>query len=301
MKRWLQPVIDRSDRVLLTVMLGVFLWMGYQAYQRFALIDTISAGNPMPGVASRPYEPNPASPLRIVTQTWEKAPAQTSGKEWVYDVFTPPVIYYNPVTLQFTVSAPEFDRPVAITEDTFNLELLEVRPQPFRLQLVGYVGRDGDHLASFESVSTGETMTGRPGRRFDSVGVTLRSFELRKEAIPAGGTTPVFDTVAVAVVFDEETGQDWVLTDKTKAMLPGPEAVFRIAGNPIIEYLLKEGAEIRNGTQVYTIEALILSPSQATIRLTDPALPEPIRRTILPSPRYIDAKRKPQATGTRRN
>lgn len=298
MKRWLQPLIDRSDRILLAVMLGVFLWMGYQAYQRFTLIDTISAGDPMPGVAPRPYVPNPANPLRIVTQTWEKAPPQSSGREWVYDVFTPPVIYYNPVTLQFTVSPPEFERPVELAEDTFDLELLEVRPQPFRLQLVGYVGREGDHLASFESVSTGETMTGRPGRRFDQVGVTLRSFELRKEAIPAGGGTPVFDTVAVAVVYDEETGQDWVLTDKTRAMLPGPEAVFRISGNPIIEYLLKEGAEVSNGRQVYTIDALMLSPSQATITLTDPDLPEPISRTIYPVPRYINADpRRPDLPG----
>lgn len=291
MKRWLQPLIDRSDRILLGAMLLAFLWMGFQAYQRFSLIDTVSAGDPMPGVAARPYQPNPATPLRIVTQTWEKAPPQSSGKEWVYDVFTPPVIYYNPVTLQFTVSPPEFARPVEFTEDTFDLELLEVRPQPFRLQLVGYIGREGDHLASFESVSTGATMTGRPGKRFPSVGVTLRSFELRKEAIPAGGSTPVFDTVAVAVVYDEETGEDWLLTDKTKAMLPGPEAVFRISGNPIIEYLLKESAEVVNGRQVYTIDALILSPSQATVTLTDPDLPEPVTRTIYPVPRYIDSGR----------
>lgn len=287
MKRWLQPLIDRSDRILLAIMLGLFLWMGYEAYQRFALIDTISAGDPMPGVAAKPYEPNPATPLRIVTQTWENAPPQSSGKEWVYDVFTPPVIYYNPVTLQFTVSPPEFERAVEVAEDTFDLQLLEVRPQPFRLQLVGYVGREGDHLASFENVSTGETMTGRPGRRFDSVGITLRSFELRKEAIPTGGGSPVFETVAVAVVYDEETGQDWVLTDQTRAMLPGPEAVFRIAGNPIIEYLLKEGAEVTNGRQVYTIDALVLSPSQATVTLVEPDRPEPLTRTIYPVPRYM--------------
>ncbi len=300
MMRWVRPVINRSDRILLAIMLAGFLWMGFRAYQRFSLIDTISAGDSTPGVPPKPYHPNPATPLRIETQTWEAAPPQSGGKEWVYDVFTPPVIYYNPVTLQFTVSPPEFKRPVELTEDSFALELLEVRPQPFRLQLVGYVGCEGDHLVTFECVSTGESLVGRPGKRFDTVGVTLRTFELRKESIPmGGGAAPVFDTVAVAVVYDEETGEDWVLTDKTKAMLPGPEAVFRISGSPIIEYLLKEGAEIVNGRQTYTIDALILSPSQATITLSDPDLPEPVTRTVYPVPRYFDPGKSRSASPRR--
>ncbi|RKX34235.1 MAG: hypothetical protein DRP71_07720 [Verrucomicrobia bacterium] len=299
MRQFLLRIFHRIDRILLGLMLVIFLWMAVLSYQRFGQIDSVIAGDPIQPLVLADYTPEPATPLSIVTQIWEKAPAQSSGKEWIYDVFTPPVIYYNPVTLQFTVSPPEFDRPVILTDDPFDLELLEVRPQPFRIQLVGYVGQDDDYLATFENVATGETMMGRPGRRFEGVGITLRSFELRQETIPSGSRSPVFDTVAVAVVFDEETGQDRILTDNTKAMLPGPEAVFRIADNPIIEYLLKEGAEIRDGTQVYSIEALILSPSQATVRLTDPALPEPIQRTILPSPRYIDSKRNLRTTGRR--
>jgi hypothetical protein len=292
--RFLLRILYRADRILLGLMLVLFLWMAFESYQRFGQIDSVVAGDPIKPFAAADYQPEPATPMSIETQVWDKAPSQTSGKEWIYDVFTPPVIYYNPVTLHFTVSPPEFDRPIVLTDDPFDLELLEVRPQPFRVQLVGYVGRDDDHLATFENVSTGETMMGRPGSRFENVGITRRSFELKQETIPSSSRSPVFDTVAVAVVYDEETGQDRVLTDKTKAMLPGPEAVFRISGKPIIEYLLKEGAEIRSGTQVYTIEALILSPSQATVRLTDPALPEPIQRTILPAPRYIDSSRDPQ-------
>ena len=299
MRRFLLKIYHQIDRILLGLLLVIFLWMALLAYQRFGQIDSVIEGDPVRPLVFSDYTPEPVAPLSIETQIWEKAPAQSSGKEWIYDVFTPPVIYYNPVTLQFTVSPPEFDRTVVLTDDPFALELLEVRPQPFRIQLVGYVGQNEDHLATFENVSTGETMMGRPGRRFESLGVTLRSFELRRETIPSSSQSPVFDTVAVAVVYDEETEQDWILTDKTKTMLPGPEAVFRIENNPIIEYLLKEGAEIRNGTQLYTIEALILSPSQATIRLTDPALPEPIQRTILPSPRYFDSKRNPRATDRR--
>lgn len=283
-------IFRRADRMLLAVMLLLFAWMAYRSFERFAHIDVISAGEPIAAAPARPYTPEPVTPLRIVTQTWEKAPSQSSGKEWVYDVFTPPFIYYNPVTLQFTVSPPEFERPVEFKDDSFALELLEVRPQPFRLQLVGYVGRDGEYLATFESVSTGETMTGRPGKRFDDLGITLRSFELRQERVSSGGGTPVFDAVAVATVHDEETGEDRVLTDKSKAMLPGPEAVFRFSANPIIEYLLKEGAEIANGSQIYRIDALIVSPSQATVTLSEPGLPEPVTRTIRPVPRTINPR-----------
>src|SRR5690606_8501223 len=99
---------------------------------------------------------------RVSTKTWPSAPEQSTGPEWVYDVFTPPEIYYDNVTKQFTVSAPFTPPP---QEPPFGVELIEIRPDVFPLQLVGYIGDEGDQRGTFENALTGETIIGRTGKK----------------------------------------------------------------------------------------------------------------------------------------
>ncbi len=227
------------------------------------------------------YQPSEVKSPRILTQTWEKATHQKRGEDWIYDVFTPPVIYYNPVTLQFTVTPPDFRRPVVLTDDPFQVELLDVRPRPYRIQLVGYLGKEGDYVATFEYVPTGVTLVGRPGKRFPQVHVELRSLEVEKQTSTVGNM-PIVDLIAKAVIYDEDSGEEVLLTNKERRMLSGPEAVFRIKGNAIIEYTYTEGGIILNGPQTYTINRLQVSPPQATLILTSPDLEDPLVKSISP-------------------
>ncbi|MBL4575188.1 MAG: hypothetical protein JKY51_03705 [Opitutaceae bacterium] len=227
------------------------------------------------------YEPSEVRSPRILTQTWEKAPHQKRGEKWLYDVFTPPVIYYNPVTLRFTVTPPDFRRPVVLTEDPFEVELLDVRARPYRMQLVGYLGEEGDYVATFEYVPTGGTLVGRPGKRFSQAHVTLRSFEVEKKTSTIGNM-PIVESIAKAVLFDEDSGEEILLTNKERRMLSGAEAVFRIKGNSIIEYTYTEGGLILNGEQTYSINRLQVFPPRATLILTSPDLADPLVRSISP-------------------
>src|SRR5690606_38539467 len=48
------------------------------------------------------YEVTPMVEPDLSVPQWEEPVAQSAGVEWVFDVFTPPVIYFNPQTETFT-------------------------------------------------------------------------------------------------------------------------------------------------------------------------------------------------------
>ena len=150
------------------------------------------------------------------TAAWPKPVAQSQGSGWLYEVFTPPVIYYNPLAKSFTVTPP---MNLADGGAPFGLELVDVNFEPYRLQLVGYFGAPGDFLAAFVSPHQPETWLARSGRRFDQLGLTLKSFDVKKVVVAHTDAWPVYDVAALAVLFDEKSGTEVVLDSRARKHL----------------------------------------------------------------------------------
>src|SRR2546430_2047527 len=53
-----------------------------------------------------PYFPSVADAANASSDGWNPPPALPRGRDWVYDTFTPPGIYYNSRSHQFTVRPP---------------------------------------------------------------------------------------------------------------------------------------------------------------------------------------------------
>src|SRR5882724_9623739 len=85
---------------------------------------------------------------------WNDPPPQTRGGKWVYEMFTPPEIYFDPRSREFSITPPLKPVPEQIAET--NDDPPETPPAPFRLQLVGFVGGDGNYLGTFENLTTSE-------------------------------------------------------------------------------------------------------------------------------------------------
>ncbi|MEO6876053.1 MAG: hypothetical protein ABI222_14645, partial [Opitutaceae bacterium] len=102
---------------------------------------------------------------------WSPPGAQKRGPEWIYDVFTPPEINYDESTRQFAVAGPhEATRPVV---ESAGFELIAVNREPFRLQLIGYVGGEGHFKGAFENRSTREVFLAGPGRAIPMLGLVI--------------------------------------------------------------------------------------------------------------------------------
>lgn len=212
---------------------------------------------------------------------WPKAPSQSQGSGWLYEVFTPPVIYYNSLARSFAVSPPS-----TLTEPgvvVFGLELLAVKLEPYRLQLMGYFGAPGDYLAAFVSPQSPETLLARAGHRFDRLGLTLKSFDVRKVTVESREPGPVYDVAALAVLQDEQSGNEIVLDSRSRKLTDTPLAVFSVPGTAGKSRELHEGDTFADDGATYRIERIQLDPPEVVVARTTPGLPVPEMRVLRPA------------------
>ena len=204
-------------------------------------------------------------------QTWTDPTGAAEQPEWVFDVFTPPVIYYNRLTKAFTVTPPDYSQPkedeqeTVVVEPPFGVELVDVELEPFRLQLVGYAGGEGNYLGMFENAVSGDSLLGRAGRTVTELGLTIVTLEVRKERIELPDSMPIVQTVAYAVVRDEATGEEFDLNSLKRRATGSPSVVLRIpaTGEQRTE---KENAEFKVGSVTYRVG--MLDPTAGTASVT---------------------------------
>lgn len=222
---------------------------------------------------------------------WPKAPAQSQGSGWLYEVFTPPVIYYNVAARSFAVTLPGIlTEPGSVV---FGLELLAVKLEPYRLQLLGYFGAPGDYLAAFVSSHSAETLLAREGRRFDQLGLTLKSFDVRKVTVESAEAGPVYDVAALAVLQDEQSGAEVVLDSRTRKLTDTLLAVFKLPGKTGKSQEVHEGDTFADDGATYRIERIQLDPPEVVVARTTPGLPVPEMQVLRPPARLAGKTAKP--------
>lgn len=229
--------------------------------------------------AGAPYERANLRLPETKTAVWTKAPAQSQGGGWLYEVFTPPVIYYNAVARSFTVTPPMHQGELAIP---FGLELLAVTQEQFRLQLAGYFGAPGDYLVAFTSPNRSETLLAREGRRFEDLGLTLKSFDVKRIVVEHHDAWPVYDIAAFAVLTDDRIGGEVVLDNRARKYTDTPLAVLQpLTGGPRRE--VHEGDTFSDENSTYRIERIQLDPPEVVVARTAPDLPQPETRILRPT------------------
>jgi len=255
------------DKLILAVAMLFFIYVGYMSIQNSRTLDSISRQtHPMLSDRKVDIESISIEDARFVDTSWGIPAKQSRGADWVFDVFTPPVIYYNPMTREFSVTSPAV--LVASKEEdpwqTFGLELLEVRPRPYRLQLVGYAGEDGNYVAYFEYLDTGDLVLARPGKLLVEAGVKVVSFEVKQMEVQQEGSMPVFENVGVARVLDYQSGEELFLTNLETKIFSDLEARVRGIRDERV-YVVREGSQVELDTGVYIIGDLSSEPQEAMV------------------------------------
>ncbi|MEY4939552.1 MAG: hypothetical protein RIQ93_1287 [Verrucomicrobiota bacterium] len=250
---------------------GLMAWRGAGAV---APISTSGA------IAAAPYVPSKVEVSSFASDPWNPPTAQARGREWVYDLFTPPEIYYNGRSKQFTVKPPAGFGDDAPTEP-FGLELDAVRPEPFRLQLIGYMGAEGNWRGTFENLQTGEVFLATAGRRVANLALTIRALDVRERpvALPQGMTTR--QRVASAVVFDERSGREVTITHRERHFTDTLFAVV-LPSDASAAREVRTGEVFKVGNVTYRIEKITLSPPSIEVTKEAPGRAQPERRTLTP-------------------
>ena len=273
--------------VLVLVSAGVFGYLGYQTM--------LAPDGPPPRVelASVPYEPVAADAPPVKTETWAAPVAQSRGREWIYDTFTPPEIFYNARSKQFTVKPPS-----SLMDDeafeVFGLELVAVRPEPFRLQLIGYVGDDGNWRGTFQNVVTGEVILAKTGDRVPKLGLTIKNFDVRAQPIGLPESMTTKQRVATAVIRDEKAGNDVTLTHRER-FFTGTVFAFVSAPGETATREVRIGDTFKLGDATYKIEKIVTSPPSVEVTKEAPTLTQPDRRVL--TPRDLEVADPPEPRG----
>lgn len=226
------------------------------------------------------YSPAPEMAAWTKTAAWREPAAGKDG--WRYDVFTPPVVYYDSLAKKFSVTPPESRETRPAGEAAFGLELREVRRTPGRLQLVGYVSGNGGHLGAFENTLTGEIFLARVGQQPPDLGLTIKNFEVRRMRVDAGGDPPALEIAAVAEVRDDRTGEDFVLTNQRRLLNGPPLAVLAVDGGSAAIHTLKEGETMEVFGAVYRVEKIQFDPPQAVVTKASAGAAEPVEKVLQP-------------------
>lgn len=269
-----------QDKILFGAALLLLLasagWMALQGPKLSQLNDS-NVVNP----TSSDYVAAGIDAPAVATKTWPKAGAQSSGAEWVYDVFTPPEIYYDTVSKKFSVTPPIVLPPGPEVVVPFGVELVQIKPDAFKLQLVGYIGSEGDYRGTFENTVSGETVIGRAGKVIPSLGLTIKSFEVKKIKITSKESMDTYVTEAIAVVVDTKTGDQVTLTNKQRSISGEPFAVLKVDGSDQpVPY--RAGATFQVGEAKYTVVTVTAEPPSAQVRKESSDLKEPIIKTLTP-------------------
>lgn len=222
----------------------------------FALLDW-RAGRGAPPLPAAPrgaassYAPSVEEPPAFPSEAWRPPVPLSRGREWVYDTFTPPEIFYNARTRQFTVRPPEAF--VAKEPQPFGLELIAVRPELFPLQLIGYVGDEGHWRGTFENTITGDVFLATAGWRLPDLGLTIASLEVRPQPVASADSMTTRQRVATALIRDERNGTEVALTHRERKFTDAPIAVL-LAAAATAPRELRAGDEFRAGDALYRIE-----------------------------------------------
>ena len=228
-----------------------------------------------------PYAPAALGELQVNTQLWFPPLAQSGGAEWVYEVFTPPEIYYDAASKRFSVTPPNsvVVVPVKVQEPPFGVELIQVKQDAFRLQLVGYTGKEGNYRGTFENALSGKTILGQAGRKIADLGLTIRSFVVKQNRTKQTTGMDLIETEAVAEVVDDKTGEVFNLTNKSRLTKGTPIALLKTEGSaePIQH---KAGDKFTVGDASFTITSVSFEPNEVVVVKEAPALSQPLTKTL---------------------
>jgi hypothetical protein len=232
---------------------------------------------------------------------WPEPTAQKRGRGWVYDVFTPPSLYYDSHARRLS-AIPAAEAPQTDTaEKAPDLELLTVRRGPFRLQLVGYAGAADDRRGIFANIDTGETVIGLAGERLAGQGLTVKSLSLKCPDAGTGESAATGDLIATAIVTDESTHEDMVLTNREQCRAGAPVGLFTSRKTPGFCRELREGESITINGVTYCVERIDLQPPQVVVGLTGPGESEPRIRAFTPQSAPMTSGEVPVLTASDNN
>ena len=220
-------------------------------------------------------------------ESWQPPLAQRETRQWVYDVFTPPEIFFDPRLKEFSVTPPM--TAIARDEATatavqlpapLGVQLLDVKRTLFRLQLIGFVESERGYLGLFENILTSETFLAAKERSVPSLNLVIEAIDVRARPVSVPESMTTQQTLATASVRDLSSGETIALTTAERCYTAAPRATLVIGISATKQRDVCNGDLIEVDGVAYEIEEIQLAPPSVTICRRGSAQVAAERRTL---------------------
>ena len=203
---------------------------------------------------------------RLESVPWPDPAVGAADNAWVFDVFTPPVIYYDRETGGFSVSPPELTAPLEpeILAKPFGIKLVRVVRDPYRLQLIGYSGTEAEPLGIFRNNVTGAGVVARAGEVFPELGLEIRGLVVRREDSIVPYSMPLREIVAVAEIWDEREQRFLRLSSARAASNAQPVAEIRLSGSSELR-TVRTDMRIETEQGIFEISGVFSEPDSISV------------------------------------
>ncbi|MFU8847457.1 MAG: hypothetical protein ACNA77_01900 [Opitutales bacterium] len=278
---------------LLLVLTSLALAAGVFLYLKKSELATKPQSNFLLQPAENPYQPVPVPDLATREAAWPEPTHQSSGPDWLYDVFTPPKIYLD-AEGNFTAEPPKPPLP----PEPFGIYLAQMQRKPFRIQLQGY---SGDRTKPEEAVlflfdeERQERFTMRPGSINEASEVEVASFKIDRRVYDSSN----IEVTATATILDQRSGKQVILNDNERLYEPEITVVFRSdedstvkielqvdPSKPLTRFETSAGKyilqEINLEASTVTVEKEATEDTEAEILTLSPTNFEPVESTESP-------------------
>lgn len=220
-------------------------------------------------------------------ESWQPPSGQRKSRQWVYDVFTPPEIFFDPHLKEFSVTPPttaiERDESTATAAQrpaSLGVELMGVKRTLFRLQLIGFVESDRGYQGLFENTLTSETFLAAKGRSVPALNLVIEDVDVRTHSVSLPESMTTQQTLATASVRDLSSGEIIALTTLERCYAAAPRATLVTGISAMAQRDVRNGDVIEVDGVTYEIGEIQLAPPSVTICRRASAQVAAERRTL---------------------
>lgn len=204
----------------------------------------------------------PARPTWALAD-WKAPNSQSWNPKAIFEVFTPPLIYYHKEANTFSLTPP------GDTGKDFGVELVGIERELYRIQLGGFaLGPSSDvggPIVLLYNEETGQLLRARRGQRFAQAQFALLDFQARKffKEQPDGSRI-LFEDISCHI-FDERLNEKVALSTTGKRRIRHADAIFRTSVDASRIFKVREGETFEVNGQKFIVRTV--DPETQTVEI----------------------------------
>jgi hypothetical protein len=266
----MNPARAHYDKLLLlAAILALGGSLGWVRYER-ARFHSKSDEDVLPQLTGSMFQASIPNASVLEPTEWSEQQPQSSGADWRFELFTPPPIHVDAAGRVVVRSQKENPGVLSAAEPP-EWNLLAIKPEPYRLQLTGYLGTASGYLAAFSAHSSREMWVVREGHRFEELGLKVLNLTIRNVSMKPNESDSPQEERAFAVVRDEWEDRDVQLDSGRVLLTDRIYAVVRLTETADTLLELRVGDTFTSGAFRYRVDRIQQVPAEILISRIDPS------------------------------